>query len=145
MLYIFNIFVSTHDILNKWFSCWCIWLIAGMNISCETLRPWTFLMIDQHWFSSWLGAVRQQAIIWANVKPDLCGHMPSLAINVTPGNLIARSRQKSTRSRHKPPVLGKKHPFSVKSARSQYNPPVIRTLFSQSRLMWPRKNKLLSK
>ena len=47
---------------------------------------------------------------------------------VTPGNLIARSRQKSARSRQK-------HPFSVKSARAQYNPPVIHTLFSQSRLM----------
>ena len=64
---------------------------------------------------------------------------------ITPGNLIARSRQKFTRSRHKPPVLAKKHPFSVKSTRSQYNSPVIRTLFSPSKLMWPRKNKLLSK
>ena len=25
-----------------------------------------------------LGAVRQQAITWANVDPDICHHMPSL-------------------------------------------------------------------
>ena len=35
----------------------------------------TFLKISQHWFRQWLGAVRQQAITWANVDPDLCHHM----------------------------------------------------------------------
>ena len=83
--------------------------------------------------------------IWIWPSDGLLGYFSNKQAEVTPGNLIARSRQKSTRSRHKPPVLGKKHPFSEKSTRSQYNPPVIRTLFSQSRLMWPRKNKLLSK
>ena len=29
----------------------------------------------------WLGAVRQQAITWANVDPDLCRHMASLGHN----------------------------------------------------------------
>ena len=28
------------------------------------------LMINQHWFRLWLGAVRLQAIAWANVDPD---------------------------------------------------------------------------
>ena len=39
---------------------------------------WTSLMISQHWFRLWLGAVRQQAITWANVDPDQCHHMASL-------------------------------------------------------------------
>ena len=38
----------------------------------------TLVMISQHWFREWLGAVRQQAIAWANVDPDLCRHMASL-------------------------------------------------------------------
>ena len=32
-------------------------------------------MRSQHWFRSWLGAVRQQAITWANVDLDLCHHI----------------------------------------------------------------------
>ena len=39
---------------------------------------WILLMISQHWFRSWLGVVRQQAITWANVDSDLCRHMASL-------------------------------------------------------------------
>ena len=39
---------------------------------------WTLLMRSQHWFRWWLGAVRQQAITWANVDSDLCRHMASL-------------------------------------------------------------------
>ena len=35
-------------------------------------------MISQHWFRLWLGAVRQQAITWANVDPVLCHRMASL-------------------------------------------------------------------
>ena len=41
---------------------------------------WSLLMISQHWFRWWLGAVRllrQQAITWAYVDPDLCRHMVS--------------------------------------------------------------------
>ena len=38
-------------------------------------------MISQHWFRQWLGAVRQQAITWANVDPDLCRQMASLGLN----------------------------------------------------------------
>ena len=36
---------------------------------------WILLMISQYWFRKWLGAVRQQAITWANVDPDLYRHM----------------------------------------------------------------------
>ena len=42
---------------------------------------WTLQMISQHWFRQWLGAVRQQAITWANVDQDLCRHMASLSHN----------------------------------------------------------------
>ena len=38
-------------------------------------------MICQLWFRLWLGAVRQQAITWANVDPDFCRHMASLGHN----------------------------------------------------------------
>ena len=38
-------------------------------------------MISQHWFRKWLGAIRQQAITWANVDPDLCRHVVSLGHN----------------------------------------------------------------
>ena len=40
-----------------------------------------FIMESQHWFREWLGAVRQQAITWVNVDPDLCRHMVSLGHN----------------------------------------------------------------
>ena len=32
---------------------------------------WSLIMMSQHWFRQLLGAVRQQAIVWANVDPDL--------------------------------------------------------------------------
>ena len=35
-------------------------------------------MVSQHWIGLWLGAVRQHAITWANIDPDLCRHMTSL-------------------------------------------------------------------
>ena len=53
---------------------------------------WTLLAISKHQFRKCLGAVRQQAITWANVDrqqaitwanvdPDLCRHMASLGHN----------------------------------------------------------------
>ena len=33
--------------------------------------PQNLLLISHHWFRFWLGAVKQQAITWANVDPDL--------------------------------------------------------------------------
>ena len=41
----------------------------------------TLLMISQHWFRKWLGAVRQQAITWTTVDQDLQRHMVSLGPN----------------------------------------------------------------
>ena len=32
-------------------------------------------------FINWIGAVRQQAIIWTNVDKDVCHHMVSPGIN----------------------------------------------------------------
>ena len=37
--------------------------------------PGISLMISQHRFRSWLGAIRQQAITWVNVDPDLWHHI----------------------------------------------------------------------
>ena len=39
----------------------------------------TLLMISQHWFRWWLGAVNQQAITWSNVDPDLGHYLISLS------------------------------------------------------------------
>ena len=41
----------------------------------------TPLIISQHWLRSWIGVVRQQAIIWADVDHGLCCHMASLGHN----------------------------------------------------------------
>ena len=37
------------------------------------------LMMTNHLFRKWFGAIRQQAIIQANVDPDLCCHMETLS------------------------------------------------------------------
>ena len=44
-----------------------------MCTRCKIGRMWVLedpLMEHQHWFMWWLGAVRQQAIIWTNVNPN---------------------------------------------------------------------------
>ena len=38
-------------------------------------------MVCQYLFRKWLGALKQQAITWANVDPHLCRHMVSLGHN----------------------------------------------------------------
>ena len=38
-------------------------------------------MINQYWFSKWLGVVGQQASTWGNDDHDLCRHMTSLDHN----------------------------------------------------------------
>ena len=38
-------------------------------------------MKSQRWFRWWLDAVKQQAITWANVGPDLCHHKASFRHN----------------------------------------------------------------
>ena len=48
-------------------------MILGLRPVAKTL-----MMINQHWFRQWFGAVRQQATIWVNVEWDLCPHMASL-------------------------------------------------------------------
>ena len=41
----------------------------------------TLSMISQYLPRSWLGAIRQQAITWANIDPNLCRHVMSLGHN----------------------------------------------------------------
>ena len=55
------------------------WIALGKLLSGEYHRP---PLISQHWFN--IGAVRQQAIKWANVDPELCHHMDLLGHNVLP-------------------------------------------------------------
>ena len=44
--------------------------------SCTISPRWmtNSFIINQQWFSKWLGADRQQAIIWVNVDPDIWRH-----------------------------------------------------------------------
>ena len=65
------------------FSISFYWLVSS---HCLRIMPWdachgTSPMISQHWFRQWLGAVRQQAITWANVDLVPCRHMASSGHN----------------------------------------------------------------
>ena len=64
-------------VLNIWFSNSFYRII--MYNCCENVLSCkyhsTLLMIYPHWFTEWLGAVRQQFISYANVDADLCHHM----------------------------------------------------------------------
>ena len=75
--------IDLNKILDKEFSSQIPWLMAEVYL--EKLLSdgchWILLMISQHWFRWWLGAVRQQAITWGKVDPDLCRHMVSLGHN----------------------------------------------------------------
>ena len=56
-------------------------MIDGWDISCEIALRWISLELTDDKSTlvqvmAW--AVRQQAITWANVDPDLCHHMASL-------------------------------------------------------------------
>ena len=54
----------------------------------------TLVMISQHWFRWWLGAVRQQVITCANVDLYLCHHMASLGLNeLTHCNTLTRQNR----------------------------------------------------
>ena len=44
-------------------------------------------MISENWIRWWLGAVRQQAITWTNIKQDLCPHMVLLGHNELNANV----------------------------------------------------------
>ena len=62
---------SFHELMN--------WVCPAKWLPGECHR--SQLMIHQHRFREWLGAVRQQAFTWANVDPDLGHHMASLGHN----------------------------------------------------------------
>ena len=52
--------------------------------SCESALKWmpqNTLIISQHWFRYWLGAISYQAITWANVDPDMYHNLVSLGHN----------------------------------------------------------------
>ena len=59
--FLINVTASIHEVFT-------VKLLSG---ACHRI----LLMISQHWFREWLGAVRQQAIYWTSVDPDLCGHV----------------------------------------------------------------------
>ena len=68
------------------------WLVSS---HCLMIMPWdechgTLLMMSQHWFRYWLGAVRQQAITWTNVDIVPCRHMASPGHNEL--TLVRRSQ-----------------------------------------------------
>ena len=56
------------------------WLVSENLLMTDDCQR-TLLMISQHWFRYWFGAVRQQAIAWTNVDLDPCRHMASLGHN----------------------------------------------------------------
>ena len=66
-----------------WSSILLYWLISSnllMIMSSDECHR-TLLMISQHWFRWWLGAIRQQAITWTSVDQDFRHHMASLGPN----------------------------------------------------------------
>ena len=81
-------FQSTVNLLAPWRSefnlRWVIFklslVINGLAISGEIALKWMSQeLTDDVWtlVQEWLGVVRQQAITWANVDPDLCHHTAS--------------------------------------------------------------------
>ena len=67
------------------FSISFYWLVSSHRLR---IMPWdgchgTSSMISQHWFKQWLGAVRQQAITWANVDLVPCRHIAWLRHQAT--------------------------------------------------------------
>ena len=87
--YTHNILTGEHSLspgrfgwhLDMYFLILFYWLTALDLLMFSDECNITLLIISQHWFRYWLGAVRQQAITWVNVEPDLCGHMVSLDHN----------------------------------------------------------------
>ena len=55
-------------------------------------------MRSQHWFRKWLDAIRQQAITWTNVDPELRCHMVSLGhneLNLLEGNALQSKKEQT--------------------------------------------------
>ena len=50
-------------------------------IFCEVSPEGAPIILFQYWFGQWVYAIREQAITWANVDPDLLCHMASLGLN----------------------------------------------------------------
>ena len=69
--YISNFRTHTRDIFQVNF----LWNCPQLN---ATEPHWCLVNI---WFRQWLGAVRQDAIIWTSVDPDACRHMAFLVHN----------------------------------------------------------------
>ena len=70
-------------VISKWNLQTCYgldsWaLVKLLSDECHYRTP---KMIGQHSFRWWLGAIRQQAITWANVDPKLWRHMASVGHN----------------------------------------------------------------
>ena len=59
----------------------CIFCEIAVECMPQGFRLMTSIMISQHWFREWLGAVRQQAITWTNVGKYPCRHMSSQCHN----------------------------------------------------------------
>ena len=100
------------------------------RICCEiAFRSMPLMMVGQHWFRYWIGAVRQQAIIWANVMPDLSRHMVSLGHNELINGLVIQSFfSPNTHKRHH-------HVFTVVSFNS---------LWPSDTIWWQRSGSILA-
>ena len=75
-----NIFISINllffrNINSVWYRQWLLMVDILLVKSPWDEFLWTLLMIRQHGFRQWLGAVRQQAVTWANLAPDLSQYM----------------------------------------------------------------------
>ena len=87
-------------ILKLQFSILFYWLVSSHHPmvmpsdECHGTSP----IISQHWFRYWLGAVRQQAINWANVDPDLCRLIASLSLNdfIFVGKMLGKVLKKTS-------------------------------------------------
>ena len=64
------------------FSILCYWLVSSSLDNALRWMPHDLLMISQHLFRQWLGAIRQQVIAWANIDPDTCLPLASLCDKV---------------------------------------------------------------
>ena len=96
---------STHlqQMIHQLIGPWVIW-IKPYTSNFSNLFQWlmpevslaklaSYACHSPHWwwFRLWLGAVRQQAIMWANVDPDPCQLMVSLGHNYCQVSNISRT------------------------------------------------------
>ena len=70
-----------NQILDKQFLCsfwWSMVEVSLIKLHSDSYH-WASLKKSQHWYRLWLGAVRQQAMIWSKVDWDPCRHSASLS------------------------------------------------------------------